>query len=144
MYGKPRWPNAVCCAESTDSYGTRRGNSASSESRLLVQTPSRLYVNFEFRLLLTEDYYITIQLHGALSHVAYRHELACPRARTAVILWRRNELKVHPLSQTHPVHEPSNLRQMYLIGTQCHVGAESMGGHIHYRNKGKSRSSVFR
>jgi len=37
----------------------------------------------EFRLLLTEDYYIAIQLHGALSQVAYRPELACPRARTA-------------------------------------------------------------
>src|SRR5882724_5044673 len=29
-------------------------------------------------------FYITIQLHGALSQVAYRHELACPSATTAV------------------------------------------------------------
>ena len=70
MCGKPRWPNTVCCAESTDSSGTRRGNSDSSKWRLLAQTSSRLYVNLEFRLLLTEDYYIAIHSHGALSQVA--------------------------------------------------------------------------
>jgi len=85
MCGKLGWPNSVWCAESTDSSGTRRRNSDSSKWRLLVQTLSDFqHVNLEFRLLLTEDYYITIQLYGRLSQVAYRHKLTCPVARTAV------------------------------------------------------------
>src|SRR5437868_11595564 len=60
MYGKPGWPNTVCCAESTDSSGTRSGNSGSSKWRLLVPTLSDFqHVNLEFRLLLTEDYETT-------------------------------------------------------------------------------------
>src|SRR6266446_4393354 len=53
-------------------------------------------------------------------------------------------LYVYHLLRTYPVHEPTNLRQIYLIGAQRDVGPESLSGQIHHRNKRKSRTNVFR